>query len=137
MPVTDIYLSFLAKIMTKEILSPASKPPIPLFFPSVLIGFLTGAGIDEKKILAGTNITSAKLQSPDIRVSYADHFKLIANAEKLWGRPSDILACVAPFLRLRLNAKQRELISFFLAHENWGAIGRLWLKRLLRQFQNF
>jgi len=45
------------------------------------------AGYEEQYILAGTNITSAELQSPDIRVSYAVHSKLIANAEILWGRP--------------------------------------------------
>jgi len=87
MPVTDIFLSFLAKIMPVENLSPSNKPSVPLFFPSVLIGFLVEAGHAEKDILAGTNITSAELQSPDIRVNYAVHSRLIANAENLWGHP--------------------------------------------------
>jgi len=60
---------------------------LPLYFPSLLIRFLVGVGHEEKHILAGTHITSEELQSPDIRVSYAVHSKLIANAEKLWSKP--------------------------------------------------
>jgi len=66
---------------------PFEKALLPLFFPSILIRFLVDSGYEEKYIFAGTNITSAELQSPDIRVSYAVHSKLIANAENLWGRP--------------------------------------------------
>jgi len=73
--------------MPVEKLLPSEIASLPLYFPSLLIRFLVGVGHEEKHILAGTHITSEELQSPDIRVSYAVHSKLIANAEKLWSKP--------------------------------------------------
>jgi len=73
--------------MSLEIPTPANKTSLPLFFPSVLIGFLVKAGHEEKHILAGTNLSLAELRSPDTRVSHAVHSRLIVNAENLWGNP--------------------------------------------------
>jgi len=87
MPVTDIYLSFVAKYMLIDGTVSSHKLSLPLFFPNMLIGFLVRSGYNENEILAGTDITPSELQSPDIRVSYAVHSKLIANAENLWSNP--------------------------------------------------